>query len=768
MSSSMRSRAGSTFAGPTRFRCSSVDGQWQADSGDPEEFAARVSADTLIGSGSMGSVYRVTFKGSPAAGKTFHVFSDPSSCGLDLQQQSARELLAELAKKAEPEITVLMSILRHPSLCSCLGVGYATLSGVDVPMWIIMELADENLSTSLSREGCGPLSPAEALRRWIQLLIGLDVLHALGIVHRNIKPPNILLRKERRRFLLTDYGLARLRSSISDLTRSAKGGEVMTRQFSSGGKGVESLYQGPEGSSSSTASGRKGDTYAAAICLAEMLTGEEPSESHEIRQHWVQRASELLPNPASTALLRAASHDPKSRPAVAETLFAIFDSLTTIDLRPVRQAVQDHGGNQEAIVQVKTLSDKVKAWEELYQTAATARDELHEQLDAASSELESYRKASERREREVMQLTISKAEVQAETRQLREDLRQGLAINDNKHASDEEASDVLEELAAALSEQCKLAEEGERCLLLSEAHAMQQVGELGATAETHEEATTAILKEFAAAMSTHESLAAAGERRLLDEEARAQQSFAMACERRALAEEAAAAMASSSTSRPEASGSTDSTESNAALLLRDREEQLEEQRNFVEALQKSRLEQQHEMERLRSELAEANLRWEAHEVASAGAMSPFQVGEAFDLIGTSSSRSLSENEPRLSIGSGKSSGRQHRSNSLPQARVRVTNEDAFSSSGSPAQPQEESELQKVLNRRRDKLSGREKVFASHQTSAQTDASWKKKRQTVFPAAHKDYLPNDDEDEDEDADAGVGLGNGAESSTQDDS
>ena len=80
----------------------------------------------------------------------------------------------------------------------------------------------ENLRTLLHGSlTCGPLQPADAVRHWIQLLTGLDVLHALGVLHSNIKPENILLRSKGGRLVLADYGFSRIRDCFFRLPGSA-------------------------------------------------------------------------------------------------------------------------------------------------------------------------------------------------------------------------------------------------------------------------------------------------------------------------------------------------------------------------------------------------------------------------------------------------------------------------------------------------------------------------------------------------------------------
>ncbi|MFD0394526.1 serine/threonine-protein kinase [Streptomyces nogalater] len=90
--------------------------------------------------------------------------------------------------------------VRHPSAVTV----YDVVTEAGIP-WIVMELvAGESLREVLAR---GPVPPAEAARIGLAVLGALRAAHAVGIVHRDVKPANVLLESGTGRVVLTDFGI---------------------------------------------------------------------------------------------------------------------------------------------------------------------------------------------------------------------------------------------------------------------------------------------------------------------------------------------------------------------------------------------------------------------------------------------------------------------------------------------------------------------------------------------------------------------------------
>jgi hypothetical protein len=127
-------------------------------------------------------------------------------------------------------------------------------------LFIAMDLVDgESLKARLDREG--PLPPALALDFALQLASGVAAAHAAGILHRDLKPHNVLVTRDDR-CVLTDFGLAKTTDQREHLTRT---GDVLGTP----------AYMAPEQADGMTADERA-DVYGLGATLYQMLTGKPP------------------------------------------------------------------------------------------------------------------------------------------------------------------------------------------------------------------------------------------------------------------------------------------------------------------------------------------------------------------------------------------------------------------------------------------------------------------------------------------------------------
>jgi len=105
------------------------------------------------------------------------------------------------------------AVIVHPNVMPILTVN----SSGRLPYLVMPYMACESLQQRIDREG--PLEPLDVLRIAHQVACGLAAAHAQGLVHRDVKPANILLERGVDRALLTDFGLARAADDAS-LTRT--------------------------------------------------------------------------------------------------------------------------------------------------------------------------------------------------------------------------------------------------------------------------------------------------------------------------------------------------------------------------------------------------------------------------------------------------------------------------------------------------------------------------------------------------------------------
>jgi len=199
--------------------------------------------------------------------------------------------------------------LSHPNVVSVYDRGEW-----DGTYYIAMEYLPGRSLKAVVREH-GPLAPSDAIDIAIQILLALRFAHRRGIIHRDIKPHNVILDEEGRA-KVTDFGIARAGASDMTMTGSIMG----TAQYLS--------PEQAQGHAVTEAS----DLYAVGVVLYELLTGGVPFEGESavtiaLKQVSVQPVPPSQRNPqVSPALdavvMRALAKDPAARFAGADELIA--------------------------------------------------------------------------------------------------------------------------------------------------------------------------------------------------------------------------------------------------------------------------------------------------------------------------------------------------------------------------------------------------------------------------------------------------------------
>jgi Protein kinase domain len=181
-----------------------------------------------------------------------------------LQRRVALKLIAPEAAADEvfaqrfAEESRIAASIEHPNVVPI----YAAGEEDGVPFIAMRYVAGSDLGRRLSREG--RLEPADAVALIAQVGNGLDAIHAAGLVHRDVKPANVLLSDGAGagHAYITDFGVARNVATNSGLTQT--------------GRFVGTLdYVAPEQISGATVDARV-DVYALGCLLFKLLTGEVP------------------------------------------------------------------------------------------------------------------------------------------------------------------------------------------------------------------------------------------------------------------------------------------------------------------------------------------------------------------------------------------------------------------------------------------------------------------------------------------------------------
>jgi serine/threonine-protein kinase len=234
---------------------------------------------------------------------------------------------------------------RHTALLNHNGIANVFDYGEDSgSAYLVMELVPgEPLSSILEREKV--LSPDRTLNIMAQTARALAVAHARGLVHRDVKPGNLLITPDNR-VKVTDFGIARLADQVP-LTQT---GQVMgTAQ-----------YLAPEQATGQQATGSS-DIYSLGVIGYECLTGHRPFSGESqiaIALAQVNDAPpplpEQVPAPVRALLMSMLSKDPRNRPANAIKFAEAAEAIRRGDIAAAQAAVPTmllHDDATEAITQ---------------------------------------------------------------------------------------------------------------------------------------------------------------------------------------------------------------------------------------------------------------------------------------------------------------------------------------------------------------------------------------------------------------------------------
>ena len=192
--------------------------------------------------------------------------------------------------------------LAHPNIVPIYGV-----EEKDTLVWIVMALIDgETLGDRLAREGT--LSAPETERILGSVAGALTHAHAHGVIHRDIKPDNILLERNSLRVLVTDFGIARAAEGDGRLTLTGVAVGTPT-------------YMSPEQAMGDGEIDGRSDLYSLGIVGYQMLAGAPPFSASSAPALMLKHVSEVPPALATKApaapraLIAAIEHALAKKPA---------------------------------------------------------------------------------------------------------------------------------------------------------------------------------------------------------------------------------------------------------------------------------------------------------------------------------------------------------------------------------------------------------------------------------------------------------------------
>ncbi|MFP3466577.1 serine/threonine-protein kinase [Leifsonia sp. SIMBA_070] len=250
----------------------------------------------------------------------------------------------------------MLARLSHPHLVA-LHDAHLASDGDTTPSFLVMELVDgEDLRSRLEH---GPLTPDEAVEVAVGIAEALVAVHEAGMVHRDLKPGNILLADAsvpggRPVVKLADFGIAHLIGSERITT-------IGTVIGTAGYLSPEQIFEGEPGPAA--------DIYSLGLVILEALTG--------VREY---------PGTAVEAVAARAARDPRIPASLPEDWRGLLGAMTARDPRPRPTAL-------EVAVMVRELAPQLAGWEpeepqapEDVATVAMRADELGAAAAAGAAE----------------------------------------------------------------------------------------------------------------------------------------------------------------------------------------------------------------------------------------------------------------------------------------------------------------------------------------------------------------------------------------------
>ena len=215
--------------------------------------------------------------------------------------------------------------------------------------YIVMELID-GITLKQYMERRGRMDWRESLHFITQIMRGLSHAHSRGIIHRDIKPQNIMVLRDGS-VKVADFGIARLANQGQTLTQEALGSVH---------------YISPEQARGDRIDARS-DIYSAGVVLYEMLTGRLPFEGDSAVSVAIQHLSSVplaprdidpsIPEPLELICMKAMNSDPNKRYASADAMIEDLEKFRrdpSVDMDYIRQELTAPAADTEPTMPLPT------------------------------------------------------------------------------------------------------------------------------------------------------------------------------------------------------------------------------------------------------------------------------------------------------------------------------------------------------------------------------------------------------------------------------
>ncbi|HET9293437.1 MAG TPA: protein kinase [Gemmatimonadales bacterium] len=278
-----------------------------------EALGSAYTIEGEIGRGGMGVVYRARDERLQRR-VAIKVLPPELAFQKDIRERFTRE--AQTAAR-----------LSHPHIVPIHTVG----EGAGLVYFVMGYVDGESLGGRLKRRGRLPVEEARRIMK--ETADALSAAHAFSVIHRDIKPDNVLLEGTRGRVMVTDFGIAKALSGSSTATLTGAGIAIGTPS-----------YMSPEQAAGEREIDGRSDVYSLGIVSYQMLTGELPFQAPTVAGILMKQITEPapmvsllrpdIPEDLALAISRCLEKDPENRWPTADALRRALEARVVTGYRP--------------------------------------------------------------------------------------------------------------------------------------------------------------------------------------------------------------------------------------------------------------------------------------------------------------------------------------------------------------------------------------------------------------------------------------------------
>jgi serine/threonine-protein kinase len=280
--------------------------------------------------------------------------------------------------------------LSHPNIVPIHAVGEE--AGL---VYFVMGYVDgESLAARLRRRDRLPIEESRRIMKETADALGLA--HAVSVIHRDVKPDNVLLEGTRRRVMVTDFGIAKALTDAGGGTLTGTGVAIGTP-----------AYMSPEQAAGEKEIDARSDLYSLGVVAYEMLTGEVPFKAPTVAGILLKQVTEPVPDIRHTrddcpddlahTVMRCLDKEPENRWPTADALRRALESRTSAPYRP-RSPLSRRPESRSAGVPARRRSrsprsEKDAEWWDWFEEGRRSRSARRDRLRRGRQELQ--RRATE-------------------------------------------------------------------------------------------------------------------------------------------------------------------------------------------------------------------------------------------------------------------------------------------------------------------------------------------------------------------------------------